>query len=84
MAYELIMTGRIPDDSWEGAVKFLNTLDWNLSIVRDNGRWSLYGGDQRIFSSDSEGELETFVLGMALGLAVLPDDFLDQIRILIR
>jgi hypothetical protein len=78
------MTGRIPDDSWEGAVKFLNTLDWNLSTVGDNGKWSLYGGDQRIFSSDSEGELETFVLGMTLGLVVLPDDFLDQLRTLIR
>jgi len=83
MAYELKMSGRIPGDGLEGAFEFLNSFDWNLSILRKEEKWMLFGGDQMIFSCDIQDALESFVLGMALGLAVLPNDFHEKIRELI-
>lgn len=83
MTYFLRMTNRIPGKNLEGAISFLNSLGWNLTMNDDQNKWYLYGGDQMIFSGDSEENIEIFILGMALSLAVLPGDFHDRIRTLI-
>jgi hypothetical protein len=65
---------------WQAAVRILDSLAWNLSWKERNGRWRLWTGDQALFVGDTEGELQAFLCGMALGLAVLPESILDQIR----
>jgi hypothetical protein len=67
-------------DDWQNAIDILNDLAWNLSWKEHNGRWHLWGGDQKIFVSDTEGEFQAFLCGMALSFAVLPDSILEQIR----
>lgn len=74
---------RIPEGSWLNAAKFLDSLSWNLSWRKEDGVWRLYAGDPLLFSAESERELEAFVLGMALGLAVLPENMLEHIRKLV-
>ncbi len=69
--------------NWQAAVDILNGLSWNLSWVEQDGRWHLWGGNQKIFIADSEGEFQAFLRGMALGLAVLPESILEQIRRLV-
>ena len=69
-----------PPEQLDEAVKFLNSLDWNLSFQEKNGEWIIFAGDQRIFTAETEAEFHAFVLGMALGLRVLPKEVLDQIR----
>lgn len=71
-------------NNWEGAVQFLDELAWNLSWYEKNNNWTLYGGDQPIAWFDRKEELEAFVLGMAIGLVVLPDEILNQIKKLIE
>jgi len=44
----------------------------------------MYGGNQLLFSSQNEKELEAFIFGLALGFAVLPGEILDRIREIIR
>ncbi len=67
-------------DNWQGAVEILNDLGWNLSWKEHDGQWHLWAGDQRLFVGDTEGEFQSFLCGMAIGLAVLPDSILEQIR----
>lgn len=67
-------------DDWQGAVEILNDLGWNLTWKEHDGQWWLWGGEPTIFVGDTEGEFQAFLWGMALGLAVLPDSILEQIR----
>ena len=41
----LKFTGIIPNDSVPGAIDFLDTLDWNLTIHEKDEQWSLFSGD---------------------------------------
>ena len=84
MAHQLKWRGYIPNNTWEGAVQFLNELGWNLSWVERDSNWKLLGGDQTIILVDKKEELEAFILGMALGLAVLPEEIINQVKKLIE
>jgi hypothetical protein len=70
---------RFPENDFEGALSFLNGLDWRLSISSSENRKALFGGDQLIFSCETQNELEAFVLGMALSFSVLPDEIMSKI-----
>lgn len=74
----------IPGKDIQGAISFLNSLDWNISFSETAGQRKVFGGDRLLFSSEHEKEVEAFIFGMALGLAVLPDEILDRIREIIR
>lgn len=76
----LIWQGYVPNDNWQGAVDFLNHLSWNLSWQEVEGEWRLRGGDQLLFKGENKAEMESFLCGMAISLAVLPDKVLKQVR----
>jgi hypothetical protein len=75
---------RIPGEDIQGAINFLNSLDWNISFSESAGKRKVFGGDRLLFSSQNEEAVQAFLFGMALGLAVLPDEILDRIRKIIR
>jgi hypothetical protein len=78
---EFKMVGNIPGgDSAEDAIAFLDSLDWNISYKMGDFQNKIYAGEGVIFQADTSEACEAFLLGMAISLAVLPDDFLDQIR----
>ena len=66
------------------AIGILERLDWNLTYQKSGDSWKLFGGDQLIITTKTESELNAFIFGMALGISVLPDEILDQIRKIIR
>jgi hypothetical protein len=74
----------IPGKDMQGAVNFLNSLDWNISFSESAGKRKVFGGDRLLFSSQDEEAVQASLFGMALGLAVLPDEILDRIREIIR
>jgi hypothetical protein len=74
----------IPGKDMQGAINFLNSLDWNISFGESAGKRKVFGGDRLLFSSQNEEAVQAFLFGMALGLAVLPDEILDRIREIIR
>jgi hypothetical protein len=71
---------RIPGNDFNGAVSFLDSLGWNVSFIRSDNQRKVFTGDRLLYSSSNEQEVEAFILGMALGLAVLPGEILDRIR----
>jgi hypothetical protein len=70
----------IPEGTWQGGIKYLNSLSWHLRWNEKDGRWVLWSGDRLLFSARTEKELEAFILGMTIGLAVLPQNIIDQIK----
>ena len=73
----------IPHGNVDGAIEFLKTLSWNISLTQQNGKWQAWAGDHVLAAVDSEAELEAFLIGMTIGLAVLPDTILAQIKKLV-
>lgn len=81
---KLKMIGRIPQgDSVIDAIAFLNSIDWNISLVKGDENCFIISGEQKIFISDSMESCESFLLGMAISLAVLPESFIKTIKELI-
>ncbi len=81
MSRKVHVTGYTELDNLEVATKIVNSLGWNISLYQEkDGKWIVFGGDQRIFSSDHLGEIESFIVGMSLGLAVLPEKVIADIK----
>jgi hypothetical protein len=70
----------IPDGTWQGGVRFLNTLAWNITWGEEHGQWKLWAGDRLLFSANQRSERDAFVLGMTIALAVLPERIIDEIK----
>lgn len=58
----------------EVATKVLNRFYWNLSVEQLEGEVRLRGGELLIGRFGSVEEMEVFTAGMALALAVLPEE----------
>lgn len=80
LSIEQKFRGIVPDDTVFGAKAFLNTLDWNLNVYEKDGQWILVSGDQKVITASNEDEINSFILGMAMGLAILPDQILGLIK----
>jgi hypothetical protein len=80
MAVKPELIDLIPGNDFLGAVSYLNDLGWNLTILKQDDNWLLISGDKLLLTSDTEEELKSFVFGMAIGLAVLPESIMEQIR----
>lgn len=76
----LTWSGYIPNNNWQGAMNYLNNFCWQLSLQEAEQEWRLWSGDQLLFKGDTQAELESFLCGMAMSLAVLPDDLLREIQ----
>jgi hypothetical protein len=74
---------RVPHGGVEGAIEFLDTLSWDISLTRQNGKWQAWAGEHVLAAVDSQAELEAFLIGMTIGLAALPDSILAQIKKLV-
>jgi hypothetical protein len=63
---------------------FLICLDWNLSFDFSGDQKMIFGSEGFFFSASNEEEAVSFIFGMTIGLAVLPEEVLDRIREIIR
>jgi hypothetical protein len=67
----------------EESVKFLNSLAWMINWEQDGEQWKAFAGEGLLVDTHTKQELEAFILGMTIGLAVLPKSMLDDIRKLV-
>ena len=73
----------VPGGTLEGGIEFLNSLSWNIRWRKDGGQWKAFAGDRLLVAANTKEELEAFILGMTIALAVLPDSMLDDIKKLV-
>ena len=70
----------VPGGSIEESIEFLDSLYWNIQCRGDDKQWKALAGDRLLVATKTKRELEAFILGMTIALAVLPDSILDDIR----
>lgn len=73
-------SNRISGDKVKESKDFLNSLDWNLFLKKHNDEWEIITGDQHLCSFSTEDEMNAFIIGMALGLSVLPEKIIEDIK----
>ena len=73
----------IPGGTFEGSIEFLNSLSWDIRLDSQGGKWRALSGEHILAAASTKEELEAFILGMTIGLAVLPGSMLDEIRKLV-
>ena len=78
---KLLWENYIPgSNSLEDAINYLNSFDWNLTLKQSDNIMQLFAGDQLLFNCNNRSEVEAFVLGMAISLAVPPSNIHKEIR----
>jgi hypothetical protein len=73
----------VPGGTLEESIKFLNSLSWNISWKQSGEQWKAWSGEGLLVATHTKRELEAFILGMTISLAVLPKSMLDDIRKLV-
>lgn len=70
----------VPEGTLAGAMDLLDTLWWHIQVVRAGERWIVTAGEQRLLVASSEEEANSFIYGLALPYALMPDDIRDELR----
>ncbi len=65
---------------FDGALGLVNDLYWNMTFRQKDNKWQLFTGDQLLATFENRGEMESFVVGMALAIGVLPPETIAQIK----
>lgn len=70
----LMLEKYFPGGSLEGGIELANRLDWGLSVLMAGEEYVVCSGDQPILRTESKDALQTFIYGLGLAYAVLPEE----------
>ncbi len=72
---ELLMIDKyFPGANLEGGIELANRLEWGLSVQMAGDEYVVSSGDEPILRTDSKDALQTFIYGLGLAYAVLPEE----------
>jgi hypothetical protein len=78
---DLLMLERyFPGENLEGGIELANRLDWGLSVKMAGDSYVVSSGDEPILRTDTKDALQTFIYGLGLAYAVLPDELFDSLE----
>jgi hypothetical protein len=77
---ELKWTEPLPDRSFDGGLKLLDDLKWNLAVKEVGGVWFVQAGHIKLLATSSREAVDAFLYGLALAYSVMPRELLDQFR----
>jgi hypothetical protein len=71
---ELLMLERyFPGGKLEGGIELANRLDWGLSVQMSGDDFVVSSGNEPILRTESKDALQSFIYGMGLAYAILPE-----------
>jgi magnesium-transporting ATPase (P-type) len=70
----LMLEKYFPGGSLEGGIELANRLDWGLAVQMAGLDYVVSSGGEPILRTDSKDALQTFLYGLGLAYAVLPED----------
>lgn len=70
----LMLEKYFPGGRLEGGIELANRLDWGLTVQMAGEEWVVSSGDQPILRTESKDALQTFIYGLGLAYAVLPEE----------
>jgi hypothetical protein len=72
---DLLMLERyFPGGSLEGGIELANRLDWGLSVQMSGDDFVVSSGNEPILRTESKDALQSFIYGLGLAYAVLPEE----------
>lgn len=70
----LMLEKYFPGGSLKGGIELANRLDWGLTVQMAGLEYVISSGDEPILRTESKDALQTFIYGLGLAYAVLPED----------
>lgn len=78
---DLLMLERyFPEGNLEGGIELANRLDWGLTVRMAGESYVVSSGDEPILRTESKDALQTFIYGLGLAYAILPDTVFDNLE----
>lgn len=63
-----------------GGIELANRLDWGLSVKLSGKDWVVCSGGQPIYRTNNKESLHSFVYGLGLAYAVLPQKMFENLE----
>jgi len=70
----LMLEKYFPGGSLEGGIELANRLDWGLTVQMAGLDYVVSSGDDPILRTENKDALQTFLYGLGLAYAVLPEN----------
>ncbi len=78
---ELLMLERyFPEGNLEGGIGLANRLDWELTVTMAGDSYVVTSGDEPIIRTDDKDALQSFIYGLGLAYAILPDELFSNLE----
>ena len=76
----LMLEKYFPGGSLEGGIELANRLDWGLSVQMAGDEFVVSSGSEPIIRTSSKDALQSFIYGLGLAYAVLPDELFSSLE----
>lgn len=76
----LMLERHFPDGNLEGGIELANRLDWGINVRMAGDSYVVTSGDEPILRTDSKDALQTFIYGMGLAYAILPEELFNNLE----
>ncbi len=70
----LMLEKYFPGGSLEGGIELANRLDWGITVQMAGLDYVVSSGDEPILRTENKDALQTFLYGLGLAYAVLPEE----------
>jgi len=78
---ELLMLEKyFPAGALEGGIELANRLDWGLSVRMAGESYVVSSGDEPILRTESKDALQSFIYGLGLAYAILPEELFKNLE----
>lgn len=82
---DLLMLERyFPGGNLEGGIALANRLDWGLTVRQAGDAYVVSSGDEPILRTESKEALQTFIYGLGLAYAILPEKLFNNLEAALR
>ncbi len=76
----LMLEKYFPEGNLEGGIGLANRLDWGITVKKAGESYVVTSGDEPILRTDDKDALQTFIYGLGLAYAILPDQIFSSIE----
>ena len=76
----LMLEKYFPGGSLEAGIELANRLDWGLSVQMSGEGYVVSSGNEPILRTESKDALQSFIYGLGLAYAVLPEGLFKSLE----
>lgn len=76
----LMLENFFPEGNLEGGIELANRLDWGISVQMAGDGYVVSSGDEPILRADHKDALQSFIYGLGLAYAILPEEVFTSLE----